>query len=409
MFKFSRMSLRLFGRDARGNVGPIFALTLLPILFAVGSAVDYSAASGAKSSLQEALDSALIAGAGETDSTQKTATAQKWLAASWMRSYPLQNISFVQAADGGIEGSASAAVPASFMKIAGIDSIVVSASAKSTVPGKMGPCLHALDPTITGLTLSGSAAIVATGCTVQINSAAAKAVSMSGSSYINSGANCFVGTLANSSSGAVTPAPTKPCASVVDPFASLPRAVVGACDYVNYKVSSTTATLQPGVYCGGLTIASSVANFNPGTYIIKDGLLTGSGGSSFYGTGVSFYLTGTGAGATISGGGNIHLVASSTGPAAGFVFFLDSAAPAAKSVLSGTSELYYEGFLYFPNQKLELSGGSVTFNPSPFTVYIADNFLLSGASAIRIKADQKATSVKMPTGYSSDTAIRLAR
>jgi Flp pilus assembly protein TadG len=52
-----------FRRDRRGNVAIIFAITLLPILAAVGGAVDYSIASSQRSKIQAALDSAILAGA----------------------------------------------------------------------------------------------------------------------------------------------------------------------------------------------------------------------------------------------------------------------------------------------------------------------------------------------------------
>lgn len=45
-----------FGRDRQGNIAIIFALTMTPILFAVGAAIDYSSASDLRAKLQRATD-----------------------------------------------------------------------------------------------------------------------------------------------------------------------------------------------------------------------------------------------------------------------------------------------------------------------------------------------------------------
>jgi hypothetical protein len=67
---------------------------------------------------------------------------------------------------------------------------------------------------------------------------------------------------------------------------------------VNFSASGqTTITLQPGVYCGGVQFSGKVTvTFAPGLFVIKDGLLQASGGTSFTGNGVSFFLTGAGGG-----------------------------------------------------------------------------------------------------------------
>lgn len=50
-----------FLKDRRGNIGPIFALSLIPTVGAIGSAVDYSRANDVKAALQAALDSTTLA------------------------------------------------------------------------------------------------------------------------------------------------------------------------------------------------------------------------------------------------------------------------------------------------------------------------------------------------------------
>src|SRR5947208_14759401 len=66
MFTRIRVALRKFGefkRNSEGSVVSTFALSLVPVVGLVGAAVDYSAASNARTSLQVSLDAALLAGA----------------------------------------------------------------------------------------------------------------------------------------------------------------------------------------------------------------------------------------------------------------------------------------------------------------------------------------------------------
>ncbi len=54
---------RRFWRSERGNVGIIFALSALPILFGIGAAIDLMNASSQRTRLQAAADAAILAGA----------------------------------------------------------------------------------------------------------------------------------------------------------------------------------------------------------------------------------------------------------------------------------------------------------------------------------------------------------
>ena len=60
-----------FSAAEHGNVALTFGLLLLPIMTAVGAAVDYTRANAAKSSIQSALDAALLAGALDGSSNWK--------------------------------------------------------------------------------------------------------------------------------------------------------------------------------------------------------------------------------------------------------------------------------------------------------------------------------------------------
>jgi hypothetical protein len=156
-------------------------------------------------------------------------------------------------------------------------------------------------------------------------------------------------------------------------------------------------------YCGGISIVGQAEiTFAPGLYVIKDGTLSASGGGALTGNGVTFYLTGKGAGVDLGGVTTTHFTAASDGPFPGFVFFLDpSAGPAKSSQVSGTAELFFEGIIYLPTQALTVTGSSGVFAPSPFTMYIADTIKIAG-NAVVMKSDPKKTTVALPTTLPGD-------
>lgn len=88
-----------------------------------------------------------------------------------------------------------------------------------------------------------------------------------------------------------------------------------------------------------------------------------------------------------------------TGELAGFVIYLDpNAAPLPKSVISGGGNTHYEGAMNFPKQKLEISGTGSATTASPFTAFVARNFLFSGGSQLTINLDLMKTTVPVPAG-----------
>ena len=53
-------NIGLFRHDSSGNIAVIFTLALLPILSAIGCALDYSRATQLRSKLQSAIDAASV-------------------------------------------------------------------------------------------------------------------------------------------------------------------------------------------------------------------------------------------------------------------------------------------------------------------------------------------------------------
>ena len=398
---------RFFTREFDGSLLPMFALSLVPMMGMVGAAVDYSRANGIRTGLQGALDSAVLAGARDGTANWPNVAVSVFNANLPNRGASVAAPTFVKNQDSTYSGSVTANVSASFLRLMGTATIPMRVQSQAVLSGSMAQqfCVLALNSSAQpAVKLTGNASINinAPQCIFQVNSNSAGAVYLNGNTSIASARNCFVGAATLVSNATIAPSPDFMCKPVPDPFADFVKPNVGPCDYVNFSASGQKSiTLLPGVYCGGMQFSGEVTvTFAPGVFVIKDGVLQASGGTSYTGNGVTFFLTGAGAGIQLSGQANWHLVASSSGPFAGFVFFLDPHGPtgsaATSSQLSGTAEMYFEGVIYLPQQRVALTGNSEVYTPSPYTAFIMDSLDITNNNAMVINNDASKTSVPVP-------------
>jgi hypothetical protein len=276
-------------------------------------------------------------------------------------------------------------VPANFIRIFGVNSVNIGARAVAGVGASGRACIYALNPTTNNALVASGGAVIDVKCGIVVDSNGTQAMVASGPSCVTATGVSITGNFTQGSC-AISPAPDTAVPPVPDPLGYLQPPTYGACNYTNFKVGGGTATLSPGVYCGGITVSGGgAATFNPGTYILYGGGLTASGGSSLYGIGVTFYNT-AGPGfaykpITISGTSGITLTAPTTEPLSGILFFQDRAiVSSSKNTISGTSSSRIEGALYFPTTPLVYSGGST--GASKYMFIVADTIEFSGASSL---------------------------
>jgi len=166
--------------------------------------------------------------------------------------------------------------------------------------------------------------------------------------------------------GTMTSTPTTGVLPVPDPFAGIPTPGVGPCDHTDLSYSgNVSATLNPGVYCGGISIAGKAnIQFNPGTYIITDssgvpGSLKVTGNQATVTSlpgGVTFYTDGEST-INVAGNGVVDLKAPQSGNYAGMLFYGNPyASESLQHTVTGSGNMLYEGFMYFRKSVLKING-----------------------------------------------------
>jgi Flp pilus assembly protein TadG len=132
------MLLTRFWNNRHGSVAPLLALSIVPLLGAVGAAVDYSHANAARAAFQTALDSTALtlAKTSALDNSADLQTAATNIMNALYNRPDVQNVavSVQYSSTGGstlvLEGSAS--MPTSFLHAVGFNQITIGAKSTST-------------------------------------------------------------------------------------------------------------------------------------------------------------------------------------------------------------------------------------------------------------------------------------
>ncbi|WP_245421384.1 TadE/TadG family type IV pilus assembly protein [Rhizobium sp. L9] len=122
-------ALRSLKSDRGGNVAIVVALSLVPMLVAVGASFDYIRSYNVRQRMQSDLDAALIAAVKQINNTEDTDALKEkvsdWFHAQVDNSYTLSDID-IDTVNHNITATANGTVPTTFMKIANIETVPVS-------------------------------------------------------------------------------------------------------------------------------------------------------------------------------------------------------------------------------------------------------------------------------------------
>jgi len=371
---------RRFVSDRDGNISMVFAIAIIPVMIAVGAAVDFGKSNDVRSQLQKSVDAAVLAGVTQPSANQ-ISTANSTFTADYSSRYgTTATASFAQNNDGSLTGTATTSVKTSFLNVMGASSLGVSASgtAKPGAQAKTPVCILLVSTLKSqSLLVNSGAQLNAPTCEVHVLSTQSPAAMFNAT--LNAKRICIKGSTIIKNGGANPPAVTD-CATISDPFAgTLPAVSVGSCTYTNKVYDPGTVVLDPGVYCGSTNFnGSGTLKLNPGLYIIKSGAMIFNSSWTVTGTGVTFYLVDQNATLTFNGNVNATLSAPTSGTYANILMFEPVGLSTSQLPINGTSSSSFTGLMYLPSRDVTIN--SVSNMTSNSVTMVFDTLILNATN-----------------------------
>ena len=383
-----------FLQDRTGGVAPLLGLGLIPLVGAVGAAVDYSRADAARIAMQSAADAAtlmMLKGA-QGSNSPAVDNANAYFNANFSRP-EVQDVQVSIAtspAPGGVslKMTANGSIKTQFMALMGFSVLSLSVSSTALAYADGLGCVLSLDPNASGaMAAQGSASVNLKGCSLYDNSQSESALTVGGSARISGLSVGVVGGISGSSNITASQGIKTGIGPVADPYAAVSLPTFFGCKEENFRAKEPV-TINPGVYCGGITAqAGAEITLNPGIYYLDGGSLSVNGGAAISGTGVTLVFTKktekNWATAAINGNASVNLTPPKSGPTAGIVMFGDRGIPVGTSFkFNGGINQYLGGAVYLPTAAIDFSGGAGA--GTSCTQLIGNTVKFSGNSSLAI-------------------------
>lgn len=389
-----------FRERCDGAVLPMVAIMFPVIMGMAGVGVDMSNWMMQKRNLQTAADAAAIAGAYEYVNGDEENVEAAALREAENNGYSAGADSTIEVSIVEIDGQEQVQVTVreranTFM--AGLlynDTAYTATLARAEAGGGDGDfCMLSLDDSANGaISTQGNVTIDAAGCGIAVNSNSDSALDIDGNSEVDIGQISIVGGMDVGNNADVTYSDLDTgVADTPDPYEDLVAPEGDPCSREDSRQSLSItgdATLSPGTYCGGISIANGSVDFEPGVYIIDGGDFSITTNGDVFGEGVSFVLKNSGEGSDpslqIAAGGNLTFSAPTEGEEMeGVVFYQDrniGEHASNSNRLTGTASLNIEGVAYFPENDVFYGGGSEVDSDaeSPCSLIIARTITLAG-------------------------------
>jgi len=375
-----RLGLERALSDRRGGVMLTFAIVFPVLLLILGSTIDYGYMLSRRTSLQASADAAALAGANEL----LLANADQKVIESLTQSTVIANLGKNSA---GVKVATEVSFDARAVTVhvkqtpgfyimdglGGVKDSSISAQATAGVAGNMPICMLILDDNMRGaIDVNSSARITGNQCAVYSNSVSSSGINTKNGALLQAALTCSAGGFSGAPD-TYNPVPLTDCPLIDDPLASRPPPPVGPCLETDLVILSGTHTLDPGTYCGGLTIKETAeVTLNPGNYVIKDGQMHIGGSARLSGEYVGFYLTGKTSTFNFFPSTSVELSAPKNGPMAGILFFEDrNRSTTGKHVMRSNNARSFIGTIYLPRGEMVVDATQPLFQDSAYTVIIA--------------------------------------
>lgn len=401
-----RIASRFFS-DRDGGTMVTFAFMFGAIITASGAAIDYSHLSRVRGDLQSVADASAIAGArefrlGNANATVLTASTTNFANNSLSSKNLAASVNVVvDMTNKTVTVTLSTTVPTYVMKTIGTASTTPSATATAKVVGGAPICVIGLDSSQNfTVGMDKNAKLQAPGCSVYSNSTKSNGLFAKNSATMVAAFICTAGGKSGAGPGSFTPDPQTDCPIIPDPLASRTAPSAAGCTNTNLVISGGTQSLNPGTYCGGITITNNaVVTFNSGIYAFKDGPLVVTGGGTLVGSNVGLYFTGKNALLDLEQASTVSLTAPKVGVMAGMLVFEDRSAPTGQThqIISDNARTLL-GTIYLPQNELHVAANKPVADQSAYTIVVARLFSLSAGPTMVLNANYGATDIPVPDG-----------
>jgi Flp pilus assembly protein TadG len=399
----SIMSFSRFFRDRKGGVAPLLALSMVPLVGAVGASVDFSRANATRAGLQAALDSALlyVAKGDSANWQQDAATAFNAMVAA-KNDASLGTPTFSVDADGNYVGQAGADVPTRISSILGISTLPVSVTSTVKPGGDAdNSCILTLDKgsalSNVSMLFGGAPNIQLAGCSTRSNTST-NCNGHAGGAQVSIAAGSTSGCSNPKSYAKQLPDIYAPMASSISKLCG--TAPGGSVDWtVGSAVPSAVKMVQVGSYkeyhvCGKLTLSGTGSlfgsNANSDTVIvIENGGLKLSSGASISTTRTAIILTGSASTTSVidfpQGNGQSAALALSPpigadNPWKGISMYQNPVMMTNVDNDWGPGATFNaDGIVYLPNSDVELQGVAASGNTYKCSKFVTKSFTTKGS------------------------------
>lgn len=446
------MRARRFLRDTRGATLATLGVLLPPVSLAGTAAVEYSSLIYRRAQLQKAVDSGSLSGASmlklaNTDTTSVANAVRATIQQAIAKDDGRQATITVTINDKRtmVDATIQESVPSLMGQMLTLPSRMVQVHAQAQLVGSTRLCLLTLDSSAKGaLHLEANAQLSAPDCSVFSNSKDPAGIQGENNAVATALTICSGGGYSGAKAN-FTPQPMKDCPSFGDPLKTTPAPTISAtCAAVpsfagpgpgkgpggpaaGNNAVTTTVTLDPGTYCGGLHITGTAnVTLRSGVYVIKDGPLIVDQTASMSGQNVGFYFMGDAAGVRFDPNTTISLTAPRDGVMAGLLMSETPSvsapvppppgpkgpaptppAPPSKPlreyrIISNNARTML-GTIYLPAGRLIIDSNTPVADKSAYTVIVAQQLDLYDGPNLVLNANYGLTDIPVPQGVGPST------
>ncbi|MCE1238046.1 MAG: pilus assembly protein [Hyphomicrobiales bacterium] len=403
--RLARSVHRLFA-DRRGNTVVVFSIMAGALVFAGGAAVDIASITQKRAQLQAIADGGALAGAKEFRLGNADVSVVGQVAAN----YANQALGSAGAKATVTPSVDDAAKTVTLALASDVDTFVLGMSGVSTrvevsatakVVGGAPICVIGLQANANStVLLDKSSRLQAPNCSIYSNSTSPNGLMAKNKAVIQAAFICSSGGKWSPGPGSFNPDPQLDCPVLADPLSARAQPTAPGCVQTNLVISGGTTSLNPGSYCGGLTVtAGATVTLNSGVYIFKDGPLLVDGGATLNGANVGLFFSGKGAVLDFEAASTISLTAPKSGDMAGMLVFEDRSSPSGQvhTIYSDNARMLL-GTIYLPVNRLHVAANKPVADQSAYTIVVANQFTLSEGPTMVLNTNYDQTNIPVPTG-----------